>query len=117
MLSCSCDDSWSDWYYYLPNDFTVLPGRRRKRCCSCSKLIDIGADCLEFERNRPAKNEIEEEIYGNDVELASWWMCFDCGGIYLSLYDAGFECVDIEDVKGDLREYWDLTGFKKDKKL
>ena len=99
-LACECPsdyDGEAAWYYYAPSNFNILETTKRKRCISCGKLIDIGADVLEFQRYRYPITEIEEKILGEStpVSLASQYMCFSCGGIYLSLTELGF-CVDIE---------------------
>jgi hypothetical protein len=52
-LSCSCGEWDGDgWYWKQSGDFTTLTGKRRKRCVSCNELIDIGSECVEFERSR-----------------------------------------------------------------
>lgn len=102
MLSCSCSDWDGDgWWYYPPNDFTKFKAKRRKRCCSCKELIDIGADCLEFCRTR-----------GDEIGMAPLHMCEKCGEIYFNLESAGY-CLDIiENMNDYLKEYHELTGFK-----
>ncbi len=96
-LSCSCGDyDGEGWFYYQPYDFTVLGGKRRKRCISCEKPIDVGADVVEFDRARPPMNDIEERISGGDhVQLATWFMCEECGGLYLSIVATGY-CVTLD---------------------
>ena len=114
-LSCSCDEWDGDgWAYNVPYDFSIFSKKKRKRCCSCKELIDIGSDCLEFERSRYAKTEIEYRIYGDDNEigLAPWWMCEKCGEIFLNLESLGY-CLDIaEPMSQALNEYREMTGFK-----
>ncbi|HCY85359.1 MAG TPA: hypothetical protein DHV36_09525 [Desulfobacteraceae bacterium] len=118
-LSCSCDQEWDGEGVaaYSPTDFTKLETKRRRRCCSCNQLIDVGASCLEFRRVRLAQDEIEERIYGddNEISLASKYMCEDCGEIFLNLEDLGY-CVDYtECMSAALAEYWEITGFRPEK--
>lgn len=113
-LSCSCDEYEVDgdnWGYLMPSDFSKLETTRRKRCCSCKKLIDKGDIVLSFERFRGARSDIEERIWGDEVYLANWYMCECCGEIFLNLQEAGF-CLDIaDDMRKNLKEYHSLTGF------
>jgi hypothetical protein len=97
-LSCSCGEWDGDgWAWTSSGDFTTLNTSRRKRCCSCKKLIDIGATVVTFERVRHPITEVEMQIYGDgaEINLAPWYMCEICGEIYLNLDALGF-CVDIE---------------------
>ena len=104
-LSCTCYDiDDAAWYWWPPDDFSKFNASKRKRCCSCNALVEIGKDCLEFTRTRRPKNDIEERIYGDDVEavpLASWYMCEPCGEQYLNLTEYGY-CVTIGDNMHDL---------------
>ena len=107
-LSCSCPgyDDFA-WYYSYNPEFSSLKTTRRKRCCSCKDLIDLGSDVLEFGRSREPRTEIEERIFGDGdtVEMASWYMCEDCGEIFFNLENVGF-CVDIQDdMRENLKEY------------
>jgi hypothetical protein len=112
MLSCSCGDYNHEWYYYSPDDFIQLKTSKRKRCYSCGELINIGSDCVEFERFREPYGWVEEKIYGDEVPLAPKYMCFECGSIFLNLNDLGY-CITIGGhMKEELYEYWDITGFK-----
>lgn len=115
MLSCSCDyDDEPIWHYYSADDFKKFDKNKRKRCCSCKKLIDKESLCLEFERFRYPRTDIEERIYTCEIPLASFFMCERCGEIYLNLEAIGF-CISIEDdMEECLSEYHQLTGFKKD---
>jgi hypothetical protein len=99
-LSCECDyDENCDWYFDRPEDYSTLDSKRRRRCCSCKELIDVGATVLSFERWRtPQCESIEEKIYGEgeNVPLAPWIMCERCGDIYFSLGELGF-CVNLDE--------------------
>jgi len=118
MLTCECGDfdlDDSNWGYYIPDDFTNLDYKRRKRCCSCDQFISIGAQCVEFGRVRAARSDIEERIHGDEVKLSSWFMCESCGEIFLNLEAIGY-CINLsDDMREELREYWTLTGFKPQK--
>lgn len=119
MLSCACDDYNHDWYYYPPEDFTKFEASRRKRCISCGVLINHKSACLEFSCWRTPYSYIEENIYGDEVPLANKYMCETCGEIFLNLESIGY-CITLGgNMKEDLRDYWDLTGFspKKDGRI
>lgn len=111
MLSCSCDDYFDTWYY-PPDDFSKFDRKRRKRCVSCKELIDIGSDCIEFEMFCSPRSDIEESIWGDEVPMASKYMCEKCGEIFLNLSALGY-CITIgNNIKEDLEDYWDMTGFE-----
>lgn len=116
-LSCYCNEyepsgSYDGTYWYFPpNDFTKFEAKRRKRCVSCDCLIEIGSEVLEFKREREPYTWVEERISGEEIPIASHFLCFRCGGIYLSLEDAGY-CIDPYNTLDALSEYWDLTGFE-----
>lgn len=112
MLSCSCDFNSDGWYYYLPDGFSRFSRKRRKRCCSCHQFIEIGAQCVEFLRYRTAITEVEERICGDEIKLASWYMCEWCGEMFFNLESLGY-CLTLGDsMKKSLKDYWNLTGFK-----
>jgi len=111
MLSCSCAYDDGGWYYYSTDKFNTLNSTRRKRCCSCNELIDIGSQCVEFDRYRSPYSDIEERIWGDEVGLASWYMCEKCGEIYLNLSSIGYCIMLGNNIKEDLEDYWDITGF------
>jgi len=110
-LTCECDYSGdSDWYFEVPNDYSTLVTSRRKRCCSCNALIDIGATVLQFSRYRDPNNDIEWEIHCEHVPLATWHMCEECSDIFYSLDALGF-CSDLNESQHDrLKEYIDVYG-------
>lgn len=115
-LTCSCQEWDGDgWAYYHPHDFKPFDKKRRKRCCSCNDLIEIGSQALEFYRVRYAQDDVEFRIYGDDQEIyiASYWMCEKCGEHYLNLNELGF-CIDIDqdNMLELLKEYQEMTGFK-----
>ncbi len=115
MLSCTCSEWDGDpgsWWYFIPNDFVQLNTKRRKRCSSCKELIDIGADCLEFERERYPYTDIEEKISGSEIDMPPLWMCEKCGEIYLNLQDIGYCLGPQDDMREALVKYHELTGFK-----
>jgi len=129
-LSCSCDYDYDyepgDWMYWFENssDFIPLDTTRRKRCCSCNELIDIGALCIKYPRRRYPHDEIESNIkMGTDLEsafcdepcisISDYYHCEKCGEIFLNLTDIGYECLlPEEDMRESLKEYHELTGFR-----
>lgn len=112
MLSCSCDIDGYGWYYNPPDDFKTFTAKRRKRCCSCFKLIGQGESCLEFDRFRDPLTDIEERICGDEVYLASWYMCEWCGEMFLNLGAVGYCHYLGDSMKETMEDYWDLTEFK-----
>ena len=112
MLSCSCKND-SSWWYELPDDFTKLETKKRKRCSSCNELIDIGTEVVRIDRWREALTDIEERICGQEVHLAPIFQCVKCGEIFLNLTAYGY-CVNPMDQMSELlEEHKDYTGFYK----
>jgi hypothetical protein len=121
-LSCACDE-WDGegvaWTF--EHDFVQFMGtykhNRRKRCCSCKRLIDLGSLCVKFERFRMAISNIEYNIHGDsEIPMADWYMCESCGEIFLNL-DALKFCIDITEPMPELlKEYHEMTGFKREPK-
>lgn len=108
-LSCSCGDYDGDgWYYYGLSDYKPLRTKTRRRCCSCKQPIAIGALCTEVPRFRSPADDIEERIHGDEVPMASKWMCEECSDIFLSLEELGY-CVSINDDMHDLLEEYKAT--------
>lgn len=115
-LECTCMDIDDlDEWWLEPSGFTTIKIGRRRRCCSCDKLIKPLSPCLRFERARLPRTEVEESIYCDyEVPLAPWWMCERCGEIYLNLSAIGY-CIDITDsMESLLSEYQKMTGWKND---
>ena len=113
MLSCTCNGGDYDWWYYgIPENFETFDGARRKRCISCNELINIGSDCVRFDCYCSPRSFVEENIYGDEVPIANRFMCEKCGEIFLNLSALGY-CLEIgHNVKEDLEDYWELTGFE-----
>lgn len=71
-LSRSCDyepDIGVAFYDHV-SDYAPLNTARRKRCCSCSSLIDIGALCCKAHRAVFVDDDIKRRIYGDEMALA-----------------------------------------------
>lgn len=85
-ISCGCDDDFA-WHYTPPKDFSILQTKRSRRCCSCGCKLTPGSEVGEFERSRRAHNDIEERICGDDIPMASWYMCEECVGLFWALAD------------------------------
>lgn len=114
-ISCSCDDfdyEAGDWWCERATDYESMPQRqRRKRCCSCNKLLDTGETVLRFNRWRGPLNDIEYDIHGDEVPMAPFFMCEECGEIYDNLSATGM-CIGFDDsMRENLRQYWEMTGF------
>ena len=91
-MMCECDSD-ADWFYIAGEDFAPLATKRRKRCSSCNALIDVGADALAFNCWRSPTTDIEEDIYGEEVPLATKYHCEECGGLFMALSERGY-CID-----------------------
>ena len=117
MLSCSCSEDYNDepgaWWFYEPTDFVKFSAKKRKRCKSCSKLIDIDSDCLEFQRERNPYTDIEQRIKGDVIGIAPYFMCESCGEIYLNLSAVGYCMSPADGMPECLNEYQKITKFKK----
>lgn len=108
-LSCECDFDGDGWTYThaMPLDFIPLKTKRAHRCCSCKTLVRPGEDIVELDRYRPARNYIEERIYGEscDVPMASWILCEECGGLFMAIHDLGICWIAGTNIKEDVREW------------
>jgi hypothetical protein len=112
MLSCDCGDLYAepgDWFYdgNSSRDYSTLTTSRRKRCCSCKELIDLGAIVGRFTRSKIPGHDIEVLIWGEEGEIpmATDYMCETCYDLCLSLEELGF-CVFPRDNQRELvKEY------------
>lgn len=104
-LSCGCDDSGVHAWYFEECGFSTLKTTRGRRCRSCKTPIKPGATCLELARDRAPRTDLEERIYGDEVPLATWYLCERCGGIFLSLEELGFCVQPSESMDAQLAEY------------
>ena len=48
---------------------------------------------------------MEEQIYGDEVPLATWYLCERCAGIFLSLEELGLCAQPDESMDAQLAEY------------
>lgn len=112
-LTCSCDIDYEDgWWYWVPEDYTTLNTSRRKRCCSCHELVEMGSTCAKFVRQRGPRTDIEENIHGDEVPLAPYYMCEECSDLFFSLSELGF-CLNIggnQNMHTLVAEYADQYG-------
>lgn len=111
-LSCECNtddyDYGDGWYWMKPGGYTELKTTRRKRCCSCQKLIDLNSTVIEFERFRSTHTEIEERIWGDGIPLCYWYMCECCSDLFFSLDELGY-CISLGDSMKELvKEYQEI---------
>lgn len=89
-ISCGCDYDDFTWHYTAPEDFSTLKTKRFRKCCSCGCRLEPGDTVAEFERDRPPSSEVEERIYGDEVPMAPWFMCEECGGLFMALAEQGY---------------------------
>ena len=115
-LSCTCpdyDDYDGGWFFYHPEDFSILKTKRGRRCRSCGVLIKPGAECLSFSRFRHPNHDIEENIYGEggEIGMAKWYHCARCGEMWLNLSEYKY-CVPIDENVFDLlKEHWEMHNI------
>jgi hypothetical protein len=107
-LSCSFDGGdydGAEWRWLYTLEHKPLRTKRGRKCCSCEAPINPGDLSLEVERYRGPNHDIEESIYGDEVPLASWFMCETCGDLALSLHELKF-CFDLDTpLKDQIKEY------------
>ena len=111
MLSCSCefDIEIDEPFHYIPKEFVVFKKLRRKRCISCAELIEHKSECVEFKWQK-------QDESGNEIEMASTFMCGDCGEKYLNLTSIGY-CIDLgENMEYYMEQYRTLDESEKAKK-
>lgn len=110
-LSCSCDWDGEGWYFFGPDQYTVLGTKRARRCCSCKVSIKAGDLCAKFLREvQPDPDSIEARIYGDEKPLAPWFMCERCADLYFSLDELGY-CIFLgDDMRELVKEYAAMRG-------
>ena len=109
-----CGDPYfedADWYYKKQEDFSVCDAQDAT-CFSCGKKIEQGATCVRFERWRyPTEEEYDQGMKEDEeIPIEPVFHCEECGEIYLNLTSLRYN-VDISNMRGELEEYWDMTGF------
>lgn len=107
-LGCGYYDGDCEWYFVVPDDYSIAQrtksGRRKK--CSCGTLINPGEICLVFDCSRTPRTDIEERIYGDEVPLANRLLCERCADLYFSFFELGFNQVSPNESMPDLaKEY------------
>ncbi len=108
-LSCDCDFEWAgEGWAFTDTIETELNAIRRKRCCSCNKLIENHTPILKFLRVRYPKDDTEIKIYGEEelIDMSPWYMCETCSDLYWSLDELGY-CVIVgaESMQELVQEY------------
>lgn len=110
-LSCGCDYIGGDepWWECSPTqEFLPLETKNRRRCVNCKQLIEIGALHIPVDRYRPPYSDVEENIHGDQVKMADWHLCEECGGLLLSILEKGFCCtLGNETLQNQIRDYND----------
>lgn len=94
-ISCGCDygDDY-EWMYSPPADFSPLLTKRSRKCCSCGCGLKPGDTVAIFDRARQPRCDMEERIHGDEVPLAPWFMCEECGGLFMALEERGY-CISL----------------------
>ena len=102
-LECYCgDEGYFDWSWYPPEDYTVLNTKRRQRCKSCKKLIDVGATVIKFDR-------FKLDEFGEEHSLAFWYYCEVCADLFFTFDELGYCLYLPENMHHLLREYQDMV--------
>lgn len=114
-LTCGCDyePSPGDICWYPPQDYSTLPGTRKKRCASCETPITPGDIVTTFIRFKVPDSEIEDRIYGEEGEIprASHFHCEKCADMWFSLQELGFNCLNPdENMYNVTDDYAELYG-------
>lgn len=111
-ISCDCDIDYypepGDVCWDYPADYSQLETSKRKRCCSCKTLIDVGAVVTRLLRYKVPETDVEIRIYGEEEKpLAPHYMCETCSDIYFSISELGY-CFSGRDMRQVLEEYHQL---------
>lgn len=118
-LTCSTED-WEpepgmkcwDW----PSDYMPMPQfKRRRRCCSCGKLLNPGETVISWECEKIPNTDVEVAIYGEEgaVPLATRYACERCADIGLSLMELGYSFAPGDNAQGLLAEYQAMSPSNK----
>jgi len=85
-----------------------LRTKYRRRCCSCNNFINIGDVTAAIYRYKVPENDIEERIYGEEVPLATKYLCEECADLNASLQELGY-CISPLDNQHELiKEYTNM---------
>ena len=90
-LTCEYDydPEPGDVCWHFPSGYSVLGGKRGKRCASCGEKIKIGDKCTTWRKYKVPDHDVEIRIYGDScddgVPRASSHHCAACGALYFFL--------------------------------
>ena len=92
-MSAYCDGGFDnddpEWWFEHNEILNPLSTKRSRICISCETKVAVGDDVLQLERHKRPENDIEERIYGDEVPIATWYLCEDCGCALLSIFKLG----------------------------
>lgn len=119
MLSCECNDIDDDgWWYYRPQDYSVMPFKAHSvKCCSCGEVIKPFSLVTMLHRYRSPVNEIELNIEGDEVQLATWYQCEQCSDYYFNLDALGFCLYAGDDMREHMESYPAYVQAKKEQEI
>ena len=102
-LSCSCSDDY-EWFYTAPKFYQLFDHKKRKRCCSCGDLIEIGSYCGKFESYEMNEDDSEKCLAPN-------YMCETCTDLFFTFENLGY-CIVLcsDNMKDMLVEYQELKN-------
>lgn len=84
------DTDGADWWWYQPADEAPLATKRSRKCCSCGAKVGVGETARKVLRYRPATEWEEMRGFGDEVQMADWYLCETCGDLADSLEELGF---------------------------
>jgi hypothetical protein len=84
------DTDGADWWWYQPADEAPLATKRSRKCCSCGQKVGVGETARKVRRYRPATEWEEMRGFGDEVQMADWYLCETCGDLADSLAELGF---------------------------
>jgi hypothetical protein len=112
-IDCACIDyDYGDFtVYWHPSDtLKPLESNRAKRCASCNDLIKIGQPTSQIERFRGPRSDIEERIYGEEVQIAPYYHCEKCTELSKFIHGMGW-CYSLGDNLQKELDYATEHGF------